>query len=606
VRGLLAAGLILCAIVIAALPAARVFSAPPAAEAAVRERLGVRIPMRDGVELAADVWLPEGDGPHPVLLERTPYTGARGQSAKVGQSWAQRGYVFVSQDARGRGDSGGQFRFLADDGHDGYDAVEWLARQDWSNGRIAMIGGSYPAVMAWLAAREVPPHLVCMIPRAAPGRFFDELPYQGGAFLLEWSAGWIPRMSRAPAASGAAASLVSPPPPPYGHRPLLTMDEAMGQRMPIWREFLTHSTEDEYWKRLLFTPEDFRKIAIPTLNLTGWFDQTQPGALSYWEGMRRYSPARDQQYLVIGPWTHGFTMRGGNPITAAGRNRGTVRNGVTVQGDMELSADTMIDDAALTSAFLARFLTGKASTFEQPRARVYVTGSNTWRDYADYPPAEAEPRRLYLHSAGKANSASGDGRLDWTAPAREPADGFTYDPAHPVPSDEANLGKDQQAVEERPDVLVYSSAVLEQPVEILGRVIVELHATSDARDTDFTAKLVDVHPDGRAIKLGPKATGVIRARYRGGYDRERLLTPNEGARYRIELFDMGHTFLPKHRIRLEISSSAYPAVAPNPNTGLPIATDTSSRVARQRIHHDGDAPSHVVLPVVGPSSAGAR
>jgi hypothetical protein len=293
-------------------------------------------------------------------------------------------------------------------------------------------------------------------------------------------------------------------------------------------------------------------------------------------------------------------MRGGNPVTAAGTNRGTVKNGIFHQGDMELSADAVIDDHALMVVFLDRFLKGSGGAFALPTARVYVTGSNSWRDFADYPPPAAVSRRLYLHGAGKANSASGDGRLDFTTPAAEPADRFTYDPARPVPSAEWNLAKDQRAVEGRDDVLVYSSAVLDKPVEVIGRVFVELHAASDARDTDFTAKLVDVYPDGKAVKLGPKATGVIRARYREGYDKEKLVTPNKTERYRIELFDIGHTFLPRHRIRVEISSSAYPAIAPNPNTGHPIATDTESRVAHQRIHHERGAASHIVLPIMPP------
>jgi hypothetical protein len=229
---------------------------------------------------------------------------------------------------------------------------------------------------------------------------------------------------------------------------------------------------------------------------------------------------------------------------------------------------------------------------------VYVTGSNGWRELADYPPPSAVRRNLYLHSGGKANSSSGDGRLDFTSPAAEPSDTFTYDPAHPVPLPELSFGLDQQVVEQREDVLVYSTAPLDQPVTVLGRVFVNLFAATDARDTDFTAKLVDVYPDGKAVKLGPKATGVIRARYRQGYDKERLLTPNKTERYRIELFDVGHTFRPGHRIRVEISSSAYPAVAPNANTGNPVATDTETRVARQRVHHGRGTASHLELPVL--------
>lgn len=567
----------------------------------IRTLKNVRMPTRDGVDLVADIWMPATGGPFPALLERTPYVRSRApdRNAGIGESWARRGYAFVKQDVRGRGDSEGQYTFLSMDDNDGYDSIEWIARQPWSNRKVGMVGGSYTAVVQWLAARRTPPHLVCMIPRAAPARYFDELPYLGGAVLLEWGVRWISSMSPEPAEDAPRPDLDKV----YRHRPLLTLDGALGRPMPLWREFLSHPTFDDYWKRLHFTANDFRHIKVPAFSFTGWFDADQPGAIFYFEQMRRHSPARDQQYLIIGPWTHGGTMRGGSSITGAGIDRGTVKNGVLTQGDMAFSADAVIDDMSMAVAFLEHCLKGKAGAFKAPRARIYVTGSNSWRDFDDYPPPAAVPTRLYLHSAGKANSVTGDGRLDFTAPRVEPQDYFTYDPRNPVPADENNFGKDQRAIQARDDVLVYTTEALEKPVEIIGRVIVELHAASDARDTDFTAKLSDVYPDGTAVKLGPKAIGIIRARFREGYEREKLLTPNKTERFRIELFDIGHTFLPKHRIRLEISSSAYPAVAPNPNTGNPIATDTESRIARQRVHHDLRAASHVLLPVMPPAMA---
>jgi putative CocE/NonD family hydrolase len=537
------------------------------------------MPMRDGAFLAADVFLPAAPGRYPVILERTPYLRARDRNVKAGHEWAARGYAFVKQDVRGRGDSAGTYTFLSNDTQDGFDSVEWLAGQDWSNGRVGMVGASYSAATAWLAARARPPHLVAIVPRAPCGRYFDELPYLGGAFMLEWAVRWISGIS-APAPEGSAAPDLAQV---HRHRPLLTVDEALGRPMPIYREFLTHPTMDSYWKKLYFSDDDFRGMKIPFLTFTGWFDADQPGAISYWQGMRKHSPAANQ-YLVIGPWTHG--------------SRRTLKNGIYVEGDMELSADAVIDDKAIEVAFLNRFLKQTPEPFDEPRARIYVTGTNAWRQFAEYPPQEAVTRPLYLHSGGKANSASGDGRLDFALPGDEPADAFTYDPANPAPSTESNLAKDQRETETRDDVLVYSSAVLDAPVDVMGRVMVELHAATDARDTDFTAKLVDVYPDGRAVKLGAKTIGVIRARYREGYDKERLLTPNKTERYRIELFDVGHTFLPKHRIRLEISSSAFPGVAANPNTGHPVATDTESRVAHQRVHHRRGAASHIVLPVM--------
>jgi putative CocE/NonD family hydrolase len=277
-------------------------------------------------------------------------------------------------------------------------------------------------------------------------------------------------------------------------------------------------------------------------------------------------------------------------------DKGTVKNGVLTQGDMAFSADAMMDDPKVATAFLDRFVKGEG-TFDEPRARVYVTGVNRWRELAQYPPA-GDLRSLYLHSAGKANTSGGDGRLDFTVPGEEPADAFTYDPARPVPTHDDDLGTDQRALEARDDVLVYTSAVLDRPLTIMGRVRVELHAATDGRDTDFTARLIDVAPDGKAVKLGPMSTGIIRARYRLGYEQERLLTPGQVERYSVDLHDIGHTFLAGHRIRLDVSSSAYPSVAPNPNTGNPVATDTESRVARQQVHHRGEAASRVVMPVV--------
>ena len=355
------------------------------ASASVRRLVNVRMKMRDGAFLAADVFLPSAPGRYPLLLERTPYLRSRDRNTAQGEEWARRGYAFVKQDVRGRGDSGGQYTFLSNDGQDGYDSVEWLARQEWSNGKVGMIGGSYTAATAWLAARARPPHLLCIVPRAPCGRYFDELPYQGGALLLEWAVRWIPGMLP------ASASVKRPGKDElealYRHRPLLTLDEAMGHTMPLWREVLSHSTQDAYWDRLSFTAEDFRGIEIPSLAFTGWFDLDQPGAIFYWEGMRKHSPARDRQYLVIGPWNHGSTMRGGRPSGSAAALQGLASNdGVLVEGDMRFSADAIIDDTAIVTSFLDRFLRQAPAVFDRPRASVYVTGSNEWREFPDYPP----------------------------------------------------------------------------------------------------------------------------------------------------------------------------------------------------------------------------
>jgi putative CocE/NonD family hydrolase len=250
-------------------------------------------------------------------------------------------------------------------------------------------------------------------------------------------------------------------------------------------------------------------------------------------------------------------------------------------------------------------LKGTSTSFDFPRARVYVMGANEWRDLDAYPPREAEPRSLYLTSGGRANSLSGDGRLAWTVTSDAPPDRYTFDPKHPVPSRGFDNGTDQTANQRRDDVLVYTSDVLSEPVEIIGPVEVVLHAATDARDTDFIAKVTDVYPDGRALSLGPKTAGVIRARYRQGFDREVPVTPGAVEEYTIRIGDVGHAFLAGHRIRIEITSSAAPWINPNQNTGNPVATDTEWKIAHQTVYHDRARPSRVVLPVM-PSRGSAR
>ena len=555
----------------------------PQSRAQFHTQFGVHVPMRDGVNLSADIWLPKAPGRYPSILVRTPYIKASKDLglSDFAQFYVNHGYVFVVQDVRGRGDSDGQFNFLFTDAHDGYDSIEWMAAQPWSNGKVGMLGVSYLGTVQWLAAREHPPHLVCIAPTAAAGRYLSEIPYQGGAFLLDWAIHWLNGASDH-ALQGANASGLDMK-EILKHRPLLTMDEAFGRRMPIYRDFLQHDTMDDYWKRIQFTTDDFKKLDLPTLTTTGWFDGDQPGALFYWRNMRAYSPAKDNQFLLAGPWTHVQTFLGGE------RNL----------GDFQFSGDSIYDLKTLHLAFFDHFLKGTSPKFDFPRAHIYVTGSNKWRDENEYPPASAQTRSLYFHSTGKANTLAGDGRLDSQVAKEEPSDHYTYFPENPVsPAEGETPGADQRYIERRDDVLVYTSDPLKDPVEVIGKVFVHLFASSDARDTDFTARLLDVYPDGRALQLGPEPVGIIRARYRNGIDHTELLTPGKTEHYQIELYDIAHTFLPGHQIRFEISSSYSPMFNPNSNTGNPVATDTESRPAKQTIFHNASAASYVALPVM--------
>jgi putative CocE/NonD family hydrolase len=542
-------------------------SAPGAAQ--VRSEFGVLIPMRDGVKLAADVWLPEAPGRYPVLLARTPYMKTGLGLHEWASFFASRGYVVAVQDTRGRGDSEGTFDPFFGEGRDGYDTIEWLAAQPWSNGRVGMLGPSYLGTAQWLAARERPPHLACIAPTAAAGRWFEELPYMGGAFSELTALSWINEISgridqEANLEDANWEKILA-------HRPLLTADTVLGRTMPLYREWLTHATTGPYWDRLRFTPKDFAAIDIPTLTMTGWYDGDQPGALFYWRGLMENAPHRDRHFLIVGPWRHIEAFRGGS----------------TKVGDSTFTPDSILDTKAMHQAFFDACLKG-GDKLDAPRARIYVTGANVWRTFDQYPPAAATPRRLYLASGGK---------LSWEPAADVPPDQFTYDPKNPVPGNLADWGLDRQAVQHRGDVLVYTGDVLQEPIEVIGPVTVDLRAASDARDTDFTAALSDVGPDGRALMLGPMA-GIRRARYRNGYDREELLTPGKVESFRIELFDIAHRFAPGHHIRLEISSSAAPLYNPNQNTGNPVATDIEWKTAHQIVYHDRTRPSSITLPVL--------
>ena len=550
--------------------------------------------MRDGVRLSADVYLPRAEGRYPTLLMRTPYNKAEARTDLPSYAfktyYAQRGYALVFQDVRGRGDSDGEFGFFHADVEDGFDSVEWAARQPWSNGAVCMIGVSYMGTVQWLAAKELPPSLKCLVSTAAAGEPMDEIGYgTGGVMPLSFNLSWYFGTSGHVWAEQMLGALVTEGYIDFAemgwHRPLLTLDEAVyGFPLKHYRDALNHPTMDAYWLAIKLGPEDFRRIDLPVLHVTGWFDGDQPGAMHYWRGMQAHSAAKDRQYLVIGAWTHAQTFW----------------EGAESLGELRFGPDSVIDPLALRARFLDRYLKGALATFDHPKARLYITGANEWRDYDAYPPRQAKPLRLYLDSDGAANSLRGDGRLSRGLASGDAVDRYRFDPRNPVPDavdGTGFFGADFRSIQARDDVLVYTGEALEEPVDAIGNVRVELYAASDARDTDFVARLTDVRPDGRAVRLGANE-GTLRARYREGFDRERLLTPGKVERFSIDLGEVGHRFLPGHRIRLDLTSSAYPMIAPNQNTGNPVATDTEWNVAWQTIHHDRQRPSALVLTVV--------
>jgi putative CocE/NonD family hydrolase len=570
-------------------PAAAQNSTPAASRSAespapIRHIEGLKTTMRDGVTLVSDLWLPAAEGKYPVILMRSPYRMRSGHFAELAEFYARHGYATVIQDSRGTGDSKGEFDFLFQESKDGYDSIESLATQPWANGRLCMMGYSYLGSVQFLAARTRPPHLTCIAPTAATGRYLEEMPSVQGAFMLQWGLNWLRTWTDDTTRAPAPVKIDWPT--ALSHRPLLTLDEAvLGKPNRLYREFLVNDRLNDYWKRVAFTPADFARIDIPIMLTTGWFDGDQHGELFYWRGLEARPGKSADIFLTVGPWNHAQTFEGGK----------------TRMGAMELPESSILDDKARHLAFFDHYLKGTGPKPDWPRVSLFITGANQWRSFAAMPVKEEARRKLYLASGGHANTLDGDGHLGWSRPGRQPSDGFTYDPKNPVPLDflkSGLFGDLRNETQARQDVLVYSTGPLDKPVEIIGAVTMELYAASDARDTDFTAAISDVGPDGKAILLGARPVGIVRARYRHGpASRPDLLTPGKVERYEIDLGSIGHRFLSGHRIRVDISSSAAPFFNPNQNTGNPIPTDTEWRTAHQTILHNAAHPSALLLPV---------
>ncbi len=558
----------------------------------------VPVPMRDGVTLYADVYRPARPGRYPVIVSRTPYSTERYPSAYADAVFfAQRGYVFVYQDVRGRHESEGKWEPFRNDIEDGYDTIEWAARQSWSNGKVGMQGGSYLGHVQWRAAMAAPPHLVSIAPMVAATSLYHDWVTLNGGWRLSFNFGWGPvrQESRIMQNTGPHTMTGGPESLSYDrvlwHLPLIGMQELLGRNAQFYRDWIRHPDYDDYWKPLN-AEEVFDRITVPALNIGGWFDIFSQGTLRGYMGLRqkgKTEAARRGTRLLIGPWGHGPSQK---------------------TGDIDFGPHANVHVDAVQLRFFDYWLKGIDNGLDrEPPVTLFVMGANVWRQEQDYPLSRAQLKRLYLDSNGKANTLHGDGRLRWEPPADDsPPDRYRYDPDNPVPSLGGNnccgtptpAGPiDQRPIEQRGDVLVYTSDRLAEPVEVTGPVKVVLYAASDAPDTDFIAKLVDVFPDGRAINV---AEGIVRARYRESLSAPKPLEPGRVYAFTIDLVGTSNLFRRGHRIRLDITSSHFPQFDRNPNTGEPFGMSARVRVANQTVYHSRQHPSHIELPVV-PSTA---
>jgi len=541
--------------------------------------------MRDGTVLLADVYLPDGpERPLPAIVNRTPYE--RRRSATVAAAMdperaTEAGFVFVCQDVRGRGASEGQFATFLHDGDDTYDTVEWVAAQPWCNGAVGMSGRSYGGATQWLGAVRTPPHLKAMFPVVIGSNYYDSWIYQGGAFQLGFNLFWTRLMGEARASHNLDAL--------YRHLPLPTvpMEEgSVGSR--IYQTWLAHPTFDDYWKDLAVNRR-YGRVTVPAYNVGGWYDLFLRGTLENFVRMQGEggSPAaRAGQRLLIGPWAHGSTY-GPYPDHSFAEFEG-------------LDA-VDLDDVQVR--FFGRHLRGDDNGFDdEPPVRLFVMGENRWRDEDSWPLSSAVPTPWYLRAGGVLSAEP--------PPAGEPPDTYVYDPGDPAPTlggptslpagmMKTNSGpRDQRKLESRDDVLVYSSEPLTRPLEVTGPLTVVLHAATSAVDTDFVAKLTDVDADGVSMIL---AEGILRTRFRGGFEAEELMTPDRPEVLEIDLVATSNVFKAGHRVRVIVTSSSFPRFDRNANSGKAFGTDGPDdlRPARQTVFHDAARPSHVVLPIVG-------
>ena len=547
----------------------------------IEQRVDVKVPMRDGARLSTDLYLPKCDGPWPVILTRTPYSNSDSVRAERLTYFARRGFACAHQDCRGRHDSEGEWQPFRHERDDGVDTIAWLAQQDFCNGSIGVIGGSYEGYCTWMVAFDGHPALKAIIPIVALPDPVINVPYQDGALfwnMIVWGLLVHGRTNQDLAPVNWAKL--------YNHLPLRALDRAVGMESSTWQNWLDHPTKDDWWKEVCYM-HLLDRVDVPALHICGWYDDDGISTYRNFPEMRARAVSertREEQRLVIGPWAHRV-------------------NASSKVGEVDFGPGALIDLNAVKFRFFAKHLAGEDHYVKpEPRCRIFIMGENRWHGLDDWPLPEAVTTRYYLRSGGNANSLFGDGRLNTDPPPDdEPPDRYVYDPDNPTPyvTDPITLqlgeATDQQSIERRPDVLVYTTPPLEEDVVVCGRVFAELYISTDVRGTDFTGKLVDVWPNGRAIQI---CDGIRRAEFRNGLEKAEWLERDNVYGVTVDMWATGIRFLRGHCIRLEISSSAVPKFCRHLNTDTDQASETKAISANQVVHHCAEHPGCLILDVI--------
>jgi putative CocE/NonD family hydrolase len=567
----------------------------------VRHERDVGVPMRDGAKLLTDLYRPGAEGKFPVILIRTPYK--KDMMEPQAAYYARRGYVVAVQNCRGRFGSPGTWEPFVHEPTDGYDAVEWLAGQPWSSGKVGMIGGSYVGWVQWWAAAQRPPHLVTIIPNVAPPDPFFNIPYEYGVFFLRAAIWWAEVLDREVTADLSGSKFADLMEKKYSKLlsalPVIDLDKkVLGKENAYWRKWIEHPVNDQYWEQANFL-ERLKDVTIPVYHQSGWFDGDGIGSKLNYLAMARHG--HRYQKLVLGPWGH---------TDEAARSL----------GDRDFGADALVDLQRSYLRWFDHWLKGVDNGIDrEPLVSIFVMGSNQWLHGPTYPLPGTHFEKWYL-AGGHANTSGGAGRLSPEPPAEkaEP-DRYTYDPADPTPDPEAyeepdapadkSAAKPQSREEKkkaaeayhadvtrrRDDILVYATQPLEKPLTFAGPLSAVLYASSSARDTDWFVRLMDVDGKGKIFQL---AEGKVRARYRLTTKKPEFLEPEKVYEYTIDLWQTGITIPKGSRLRVEVASASFPSFSRNLNTGGHNETETAFVKARQQVYHSREYPSHILLPVV--------
>jgi uncharacterized protein len=545
---------------------------------------------RDGVRLIADIFRPTKPGRYPTLLMRTPYDKVSAQTNNYAppQWFARQGFVVVVQDVRGRGASGGEFYPFRHEADDGEDCIEWVAGLPFSNGVIGMYGLSYPGVTQMQAAKRAPQHLTSIAPAMTSADYHEGWTYRGGALELAFATAWARMLAsgealrhrnvenyRALTASYAAAD--------YSALPLMHSEPLRESGLaPYFFDWLHHPGSDDYWRSWALA-DSYKDMTVPALHIGGWWDIFLTGTLQNFAGMKR-SGAAGEQRCIVGPWTHAIDE--------------SQLHCPELGGVVPNPMDHLLLD------WFDHTLRGETLRADDGPVRLYVLRADRWMDCVDWPPPDTTAQTWYLASDGRANSDRGDGRLSREAPQESPPDCYIYDPLAPVPSlggasccsnEVAPMGPAQQgSVETLNAVLVYTSEPFDMAAVLVGRVHTALYAATSGRDTDFVCRLCVVDRDGRSTSI---TDGILRGRYREGVGHEVPTRPHNVYLYDVELQPTAVEIRAGERLRLQVTSSAYPRWDRNTNTGGVISADEphDAVVVRQEVFHEAVYPSRVTI-----------